>query len=358
MENSAPDEYGWVVLRPDRTATAQSQGADLGLYGATPAAFPGASLAPAALAGVPGAATSYPAFAISPTTGHDDAKVSSLSLPGFETESLSQGIDLLAAPSLAFPLDSGPASTPDISIATASQPGASFLVTPSPGFSPAPADAELPQPVGSGGLRPDAVDASSPLESAAHLLDTTQQGILAEITASTAALTSALEASIAEARTALTAQIEQASLSAAAIGAQVAQLSEVADDLAGDLTDDLTSTATVAASDAAALVDGVSTTALGAAQDIFDTAATSLADFTGANPSGGIATLTALVSAADIFALHDEASHDFALAEGLGTAGTLDLLDPPALGEVILGTHDLFGDHGAGLGLDHHPGFG
>jgi ElaB/YqjD/DUF883 family membrane-anchored ribosome-binding protein len=111
-----------------------------------------------------------------------------------------------------------------------------------------------------------------------------------------------------------------------------------------------TATGTVAsvADDVAAEISTIALTAIEATTSVAD----DLAGLVGNDPAAGIATLVSLVSAADMFALHDEGASPDGFGSALGAIGAADVLADLVPADVLLGGIDDHHDQPGHLGID------
>lgn len=393
--DAAPDV---IAARVDRAALAQGPGSDLGLYAATPGAFPAITAASASAALLPSAAGAQDqvaeAFAFRVTQGAPAASI--------HTSAADAGNEAFGSLQSAPPLISGSFSAPTTGIAApdtlafghdgnAAVPSGSMeqvlvrmdaqgaLAT----STTAQAQGTTAQAQGSGdGIAGIAIHSPAAmldgalvapvLSNAQHAIDllgTEAQATLANALGTAHALAASVEALAAGQVTALNETVDRigdglgTTLDAvAATGTQlIANTSDALDNKAAELTDTLGSVADTSSLLVSGTTDALASTVASQTASlapILGGVTDTLGDLAGSDPAGGVSTLTSLVSAADVFAVNaDAAPPDIGLADGLGLGGMLDSLAPPALDAVLLGADDPLHDALSHFD-DHHLGLG
>lgn len=352
-------------IRNDRGAAVQSGASDLALVGAAPAAFAAAPvgaepidlrIAPAS----PGRGSDEPATETqraAPAT-HDEHGASRVT-----------GTDASTATTLTAPVIAQHEATPGTvqAEAPAAPHGSGGIAV----YVPHHGDAAARIPV------PEAGDhAGSPEVIAAPLMELASAGTASMAAPVDPAALDTIRASMAEMQDAIAALSDRLPAAATADVAQHAgQVLTDATDAVSALEDHVADVAAATTSAAAAVTDQVADIAGSATQTVAATVATvsdrlgetaagaidlvhdAVAPLAGSDPPAGITTLVGMVSAADVFDLHDAVSAPAGLAPALGAIGAADLLADVHPADSLLGIADHHGDLLGGL-TDHDGLFG
>ncbi|AXB75545.1 hypothetical protein [Novosphingobium sp. P6W] len=386
--DAAPDV---IAARVDRATLAQGPGSDLGLYAATPGAFPAITAASASAALLPSAAGAQDqfaeAFAFRVTQGAPAASIhTSAADAGNEAFGSLQSAPLLLSGSFSAPT-SGIVAPDTLAFGhggNAAVPSGSMeQVLVRMDAQGALATSTTAQAQGSGdGIAGIAIHSPAAMldgalvapvlstaQQAIDLLGTEAQATLANALGTAHALAASVEALAAGQVTALNETVDRigdglgTTLDAvAATGTQlIANTSDALDNTAAELTDTLgtvADTSSLLVSDTADTLASTVATQTASLGPILGGVTDTLGDLAGSDPAGGVSTLTSLVSAADVFAVNaDAAPPEIGLADGLGLGGMLDSLAPPALDAVLLGADDPLHDALSHFD-DHHLGLG
>jgi len=394
------------IARVDRAAPAPSGATDIGLYGGMQETFeplvvaPGSSAemaAPTQSSGMPAIATSHI------ETGDRADGVFAFSNSGEEMPSSPVGSSAaapLASVSSAVPAQMtqaiGGSTDATIVYVGAGLPFTltghghnGFLATSVTNEAPSAATEPMANAAASAAAPANAI--TPVIAATPTAVAETTQAIVSNVGAATDALRASIDSAIAEKgeAVALLAETIAAPLaSAGAIGESVSAIAETAAALQGSIQDtiaeqsetittavetvtagvdhtlsDLAATASSAVEEVAAaigdttgdLADRVDAHIAGVTEIssvATEAAVDSLAGLAGNDPAAGIATLVSLVSAADMFAMHDDGSAIDGFGSAIGAIGEADLLADLVPGDILLGVTDHHDDLPGQLGLD------
>ncbi|MFC4257372.1 hypothetical protein GRI97_17280 [Altererythrobacter xixiisoli] len=409
-----------IAARTDRAAQAQGHGVDMGLYAATPGAFPaiaatnfGLALIPAAVSAQEQGAGAFD-FQLSEASPLTGAAISG-DAPGAAAP-ITMDTQLgggMALPTLdmAMPLAPAVGSAGAAPVASAEQMllgmDAQGLLALSPTAQAAPAaqNAVAPAPAAASGtdalaaaLIPPAIPpALAPVQQTVEVLGTQTEATLAAALDTVEGLATSVEGLVADQLVtldnrldAVTGQIDALldtvpvldipatlesvtsldtlrtldtveTLGASAVQLPAAVVAPIAESVAPVVTQVVAPVIAPVIAPVAPVLDNtldtVTDTVAAVTAPLVDPVADTLEGLAGADPAGGVATLTSMVSAADVFAVSDDAPTEIGLADGIGSLGMLDMLAPPAIDAVLLGGDDPLHDALSPLD-DLHLGLG